>query len=323
MYGNGIGTLRVLIRYASGEETAIPDQLLWEMIGESGNSWHVAQVPISSPVISYQIVFEGEIGSNSLGIIALDNIAFNEEECPVLPQTASKGNGDCTFDENMCLWTNPGQFNKVDDFDWLRQFSLGNTEPKYDHTKRSTDGYFINLNGDQPHRGGTRAWLFSPEFVPQSTVPKCMTFHYYMFERTIDSAGPSLGSLRIYVKTVTDTGEDISLIWRLNNHQGQRWRRAKVPVLIGQDKQPPLQNYQIIIEGIWGDGRVGAIAVDDISFYNGNCTVHPLKAAAVFGECAFDRDLCGYQNKSGKGPTPTAGKVPRITLLEHQVSFKF
>lgn len=87
----------------------------------------------------------------------------------------------------------------------------------------SFTGYFINLSGDnsQPQRGGTRAWIFSPEFVPQSTVPKCMTFYYYMYERTIDSAGPSLGSLRVYVKTVTDSGEEMSLIWRLNNHQAQ------------------------------------------------------------------------------------------------------
>lgn len=162
----------------------------------------------------------------------------------VMPQTASKGNFACTFDENMCSWTNPNQYSKVDDFDWLRQFSLGNFEPRHDHTKRSSEGtiaqlswfnfdcmhfavlltgYFINLSGDntQPQRGGTRAWILSPEFVPQSTVPKCMTFYYYMFERTIDSAGPSLGSLRVYVKTVTDNGEEMSLIWRLNNHQAQ------------------------------------------------------------------------------------------------------
>jgi len=31
---------------------------------------------------------------------------------------------------------------------------------------------------------------------------------------------------------------------------------AKVPIVIGQEKKAPLQNYQIIIEGIWGDGRV-------------------------------------------------------------------
>lgn len=135
-------------------------------------------------------------------------------------------------------------------------------------------GYFINLSGDntQPQRGGTRAWIYSPEFIPQSTVPKCMTFYYYMFERTIDSAGPSLGSLRVYVKTVTDNGESMSLIWRLNNHQAQAWKMAKVPITIGPEMKTPLQNYQIIIEGIWGDGRVGTIAVDDISFFNGNCT---------------------------------------------------
>lgn len=116
--------------------------------------------------------------------------------------------------------------------------------------------------------------------------------------------------------------------------------------MIGQDRQPPLQNYQIIIEGIWGDGRVGAIAVDDISFYNGNCSsksiivlfaenvcrvindfflkiiiiiiiviiVFPPKAAAVYGECAFDRDLCGYRNQSGKAPTTTA--IPGKAALE-------
>ena len=84
-------------------------------------------------------------------------------------------------------------------------------------------GYFINLSGDvlQPQRGGTRAWLFSPEFTPQSTIPKCMNFYYFMYERTIDSAGPSLGSLRIYIKTLGDAGPMLHSIWRLNNHQAQ------------------------------------------------------------------------------------------------------
>lgn len=54
MYGNGVGNLRVQIRYSGGEEQ-IPDQVLWEMSGESGNNWYIAQVPISSPVLSYQV----------------------------------------------------------------------------------------------------------------------------------------------------------------------------------------------------------------------------------------------------------------------------
>ncbi len=71
--------------------------------------------------------------------------------------------------------------------------------------------------------------------------------------------------------------------------------------MIGLEKKPPLQPYQLLIEGIWGDGRVGTIAVDDISFFDGNCASQPLKAASVFGECSFERDLCGWKNQSGTG----------------------
>ena len=131
----------------------------------------------------------------------------------------------------------------------------------------------------------------------------------------------------------------------MNNLTLKGWRPAKVPLTLGLEKKPPLQTYQILVEGIWGDGRVGqaysglqfiwllqskvgTIAIDDISFFDGNCTgqlttdfaaeitswlifmkscmltVQPSKAAAVFGECSFERDLCGYRNQSGTGPGP-------------------
>ncbi|CAG2170061.1 unnamed protein product [Oppiella nova] len=304
MYGNGIGTLRVRLRYTGDEER--PEKILWEMKGEAGNNWYLGQVPVSSPAQAYHVVIEGIVGQNSLGNIAIDNLSFQVGTCPISPQTASRGSGDCTFEENMCLWHNPLPHSRVDDFDWLRQYSFGGTGPKYDHTKKTPEGYFINLSGDalQPQRGGTRAWLLSPEFTPQTTTPKCLSFYYYMFERTIDPAGPSLGSLRVYIKTLSDNGEQLNLVWRLNNHQAQGWRPAKVPLALGLEKKPPLQTYQILIEGIWGDGRVGTIAIDDISFFDGNCAPQPTKAAAVMGECSFERDLCGYRNQSGTGPGP-------------------
>ena len=59
------------------------------------------------------------------------------------PQTASRNSGDCTFEENMCLWQNALPVSKSDDFDWLRQFSFGGNEPKYDHTKRTTEGEIV------------------------------------------------------------------------------------------------------------------------------------------------------------------------------------
>lgn len=100
MYGNGIGTLRVRIRYSGGEEE-LPDKILWEMKGEAGNNWYLGQVPVSSPSQSFhvlmymqenihclilcimlQVVFEGVVGQNALGNIAIDSISFNQGACP-------------------------------------------------------------------------------------------------------------------------------------------------------------------------------------------------------------------------------------------------
>lgn len=44
MYGNGIGTLSVILNDAQ-EGT---EQMLWSLSGEAGNAWYQAEVPISS-----------------------------------------------------------------------------------------------------------------------------------------------------------------------------------------------------------------------------------------------------------------------------------
>lgn len=44
MYGNGIGTLRVIIHDTQANE----DRIVWSLSGEAGNAWYQGQVPISS-----------------------------------------------------------------------------------------------------------------------------------------------------------------------------------------------------------------------------------------------------------------------------------
>lgn len=185
----------------------------------------------------------------------------------------------------MCFWTNPPPESNLDDFDWIRQFSYGNFGPKRDHSKKSELGYFMSLNGDQlePKRGGTFAWLISGEFAGSSSASpkKCMSFYYYMYQRVIDPGGPSLGGLRIYIRT-TDSSSASNIIllpvWRLNNHQSMKWRKASVSLVVGQGsgsdasgRRPPANPFQVVVEGIWGDARVGSIALDDISFVDGDC----------------------------------------------------
>lgn len=141
-------------------------------------------------------------------------------------------------------------------------------------------------------KGGTRGWLVSSRFQPTAN-PKCMSFHYWMYERLIDPAGLTLGSLRVFVRLMKP-GKPLSPLWRLHNHQGERWFPARAPILTAAESAPPLTEYEIIFEGVWGEGRVGQIAVDDISFFDGDCTTEPLGAAAVSGECFFERDMCGW-----------------------------
>ncbi|GFV96581.1 MAM and LDL-receptor class A domain-containing protein 2 [Trichonephila clavipes] len=114
--------------------------------------------------------------------------------------------------------------------------------------------YYMNLlsNPQAPQRGGTRAWLISPLFSATGRT-RCLSFYYFMYERSIDPAGPSLGSLRVHVKSAAgEAGGKITTLWRLHNHQGQRWQTARTPVVMGSERAAPSSPYQIIIEGIWG-----------------------------------------------------------------------
>jgi hypothetical protein len=132
---------------------------------------------------------------------------------PVSPQTASRKSGDCTFEESECAWTNPRAAFALDQFDWIRQFGHGSYGPKADHTLATTVGHYMSLNGDGTlQRGGSWAWLISPEFhltgsgsaaatagsTPTPIMAKCMSFYYFMYQRAIEPAGPSLGGERIW-----------------------------------------------------------------------------------------------------------------------------
>lgn len=84
MFGNGVGSLRVWFRPSdSGSEGSDQNsnRILWEMSGDSGNNWNMAQLPIAS-ASGFQIAFEGVVGSNYLGNIAIDSISLEPGSCP-------------------------------------------------------------------------------------------------------------------------------------------------------------------------------------------------------------------------------------------------
>lgn len=84
MFGNGIGTLRVKVRSEETEaaEASGPrERVLWEMSGEAGNRWQLAQLSYAATA-PYHFIFEGIIGPNYLGNIAIDSILIEQGACP-------------------------------------------------------------------------------------------------------------------------------------------------------------------------------------------------------------------------------------------------
>eukprot|EP00094_Tigriopus_californicus_P006176 TCALIF_05946-PA protein Name:"Similar to Mamdc4 Apical endosomal glycoprotein (Mus musculus)" AED:0.05 eAED:0.05 QI:15/0.7/0.81/0.90/0.7/0.90/11/507/432 len=293
MFGSGIGDLNVYIR-SDGS-----DRKVWGLSGDAGNNWYMAQAPIASPK-TFSIVFEGVVGRNRLGNIAIDDVSIVPGVCPTSPQVASSSPGDCAFEDDSCGWTNPEAREAVDELNWERVEAKSDGRfPQSDHTTGSREGeanvkerYYMSLSRNSVQRAGDRAFLTSLE-VAGSDRPKCLSFWYYMYEPIVDNTGPNLGKLAVWVQSF-DRNDNLvrNPVWRLQNGQGPSWKYAQAKIESEVD-------HQVIIEGVWGNNRVsGYIAIDDVTFFDGDCDIVPRHAEQVKAECTFDRDSCSWRNSS-------------------------
>lgn len=329
MFGSGIGSLVIKIRYADEAASAAPvpgtagvapapisppastradgkpsnDLVIWEMSGDAGNNWHQAQTSVSSSKSQFQVVIEGVIGENHLGNIAIDEISFSSGPCPTSPPIASKNYGDCTFEQSMCYWRNPDADMRLDDLDWVRSADEQSIHgPNFDHTLKKRSGSYLKLeNTFREPKSGTRAFLLSPIFQPKAQGGvQCLSFYYYMFMRSISSSGPNLGTIRVYLAS----NNELVPIWRLTNPvSSPNWKHGRASLstaLIDGQPTAPTKLFQIAFEGIWGDAPGGAIALDDITVFDGACEIMPPEAKSVPGECTFDVDMCSWSNKTSE-----------------------
>lgn len=284
-----------------GPKAGMNELIIWEMSGDAGNSWHQAQTSVSSSKSPFQVVIEGTVGENHLGNIAIDEISFSPGACPTSPPVASKNYGDCTFEQSMCYWRNPDADIHLDDLDWVRSADEQSIHgPNFDHTLKKRSGSYLKLeNTFREPKSGTRAFLLSPIFQPKASGSvQCLSFYYYMFMRSISSSGPNLGTIRVYLAS----NNELVPIWRLTNPiSSPNWKHARASLSTAMiDGQPtaPTKLFQIAFEGIWGDAPSGALALDDITVFDGACDIWPPEARSVPGECTFDVDLCSWSNKT-------------------------
>ncbi|XP_025992366.2 MAM and LDL-receptor class A domain-containing protein 1 isoform X1 [Solenopsis invicta] len=291
MFGSGIGYLKLFLRHFRSSSTQL--QEIWGLSGNAGNAWFMSQVTISS-LDDFQLVFEASVGITNMGDIAIDDISYGPGACPVSPQVAAPISRDCTFEIDECEWINSRDPDRVE---WERVSTqvLGprNQRKPYSsgHTINRRNEFFLGLarlRGGSRSSGGGTAQLVSRQ-MKGSEEPLCITFWYFMFEPFIDSTGPSLGVLRLYVQTESDSSK-AKPIWQLYNNQGPTWNYAQANINQNTD-------FNVVFEGTWGPNRAsGSIGIDDIAFYTGNCSVKPISAVVRAEDCSFEKDLCGWEN---------------------------
>ena len=56
-------------------------------------------------------------------------------------------------------------------------------------------------------------------------------------------------------------------VWKLNKDQGDQWYPAYIPV----PAFPSSSSYDVIIEGVMGQGQKGDLAIDDVLLSGGMC----------------------------------------------------
>ena len=115
--------------------------------------------------------------------------------------------------------------------------------------------------------------------LPGSSEPQCVSFWYYMYEPIVDNTGPNLGKLAVWIRTF-DRNDNLVMtpIWRLQNGQGPTWQYAQARI-------ESETNYQVVFEGVWGNSRVsGYVAIDDVTFYEGDCSSRFSKTEVVKSE---------------------------------------
>ncbi|XP_031569217.1 uncharacterized protein LOC116303758 isoform X3 [Actinia tenebrosa] len=156
----------------------------------------------------------------------------------------------CDFEENFCQW-----FQLSDsDFKWTRQNGSTKshfTGPNGDHT--FGNGTYIYIETSVPKQLNDKTRLVSPTLRPVKANQTCnMTFYVHMY-------GNNIGQLNIYQAPVI--GHD-TLKKFFKTSQGDAWLKEEVTFDSNEE-------FQIIFEGVRGNGYQGDIALDDISFSTG------------------------------------------------------
>ncbi|KFQ33116.1 MAM and LDL-receptor class A domain-containing protein C10orf112, partial [Merops nubicus] len=158
----------------------------------------------------------------------------------------------CNFEFDLCGWKQ----DENDDFDWnLRTGSTTKvgTGPATDHTLQEPSGHYIFIKSSFFQLPGWKARFSSPVLSRRNKNCKVcgILFCYHMY-------GAHIGSLIVYQRTRL---KHEKILLNLTGNQGNFWNH-KALILDGDGDE----DFQVVFEGIAGNGPKDGIALDDFTF---------------------------------------------------------
>jgi hypothetical protein len=165
--------------------------ILWSEAASLSTQWSYAQVSVRNSNDPWQAVFEAAVSTaNADGSVAIDDVSITRGLCP--------NPGDCTFEVDLCGWTND---ENVGEMYWLIGQGIHSfgTGPQYgmrkialseksillaclflDHTTNTAQGKYLMIETSLPTKPGDRARLQSEVFDGTNGDPRCFRFWYHM-----------------------------------------------------------------------------------------------------------------------------------------------
>ncbi|RNA26976.1 MAM and LDL-receptor class A domain-containing 2-like [Brachionus plicatilis] len=254
--------------------------VLEEYSGDFGDRWILARVQLGRIASPFQLEFDGirffDYDNHDLAIddIRLVNCEYpvpRENGCPNdYFQCKSKGCvamiercdliddcGDmsdeinctgyhqCDFENGLCDW----QIDPESDIKWelisgeTPSFATGASR---DHTTGTSLGQYVYMETSGALKG-SKARLLSSIFKSSQTCEIKIFYHAF---------GINIGALNVYSRT--GFGNE-KLLFSKDREVGNYWERAFIRI----NSADP---FQLIIEGVVGDGPFGDLCIDDISF---------------------------------------------------------
>nr|BAC16239.1 myosinase-II [Todarodes pacificus] len=190
-------------------------------------------------------------GMSQLDIIQLQRLYGCKERKVIKPEPAGSVSPSCTFDSDLCGWTNIEVLPPLKNNTWTRwsgESENWHSGPTTDHTVKTFEGFYIYVNAFKNYNSVAK--IQSPEITPGD---HCFTFWYHMYGRDI-------GSLNV---NLVNKGLSWTLK-RLVGEQGNEWKQMKVHI------QAP-DGGKIEFEGVAGDLYRSDMAVDDVVLTPGKC----------------------------------------------------